>query len=126
MWNSCSTCGTIGGKNCSSGAAPSRAPDLRCSGDGKTWERTLGRRGGADGHGCDGLEDAWVSSSPVGTIARTDGACASNEPMKVWCACEFHGDGEDEHFDIAASRAALDEAAFTKLGAVSGEADRRA
>ena len=94
--------------------------------DGKAWRQTLGRRGGADGRGCEGLEDAPGSSSLVGAIARMDGACASNEPMKVWCAGEFHGDGEDEHFDIAASRAALDEAAFTKLGAVSGEADRRA
>ena len=33
--------------------------------------------------------------------------------MKVWCAGEFHGDGEDEHSDIAALRAALGEAAFT-------------
>jgi hypothetical protein len=33
--------------------------------------------------------------------------------MKVWCAGEFHGDGEDEHSDIAALRPALGEAAFT-------------
>ena len=73
----------------------------------------MGRRGGADGRGCEGLEDAPGSSSLVGAIARTDGACASNEPMKVWCAGEFHGDGEDEHSDIAALRPALGETAFT-------------
>ena len=85
MWNSCSTCETIGGKNCSSGAAPSRAPDLRCSGDGKTWERTLGRRGGADGHGCDGLEDAWVLIS--GWDDREDGRCVCEQRADEGLVC---------------------------------------